>query len=222
VREVQEVERRAEAELSLAIQRLGRTERLAFVDMDSVLVDGRFVLSLAEKLDAVSEVRLFPDNQALSDADRTKLIASVFTGVDKAVFEETAREIPLVAGAVDMVVALRKVGYRVGVVTDSYRVAAEIVRRRVFADFSVAHLMPFHKGAASGELVFSPAMTHPEGCKEHEYCKVNVAKHLMAEMGIGPDRVLAVGDGDNDICLLKAAGTAVAFRPKFFAVAAAA
>jgi glucosyl-3-phosphoglycerate synthase len=222
VREVQEVERRAEAELSLAIQRLGRTERLALIDMDGVLIDGQFILALAEKLDAASEVNLFLDNQALGNADRIRFIASVFTGVDKTVFEDTAREVPLMAGAADMVVALRKVGYRVGIVTDSYRVAAEIIRHRVFADFSVAHLMPFQNGRARGELTLSPAMTHPEGCKEHEYCKLNVAKHLMAEMGIGPDRVLAVGNGDNDICLLKAADTAVAFRPKSPAVAAAA
>jgi phosphoserine phosphatase len=146
----------------------------------------------------------------------------VFSGVDKVVFEDTAKEVPLMAGAIDMVVGLRRAGYRVGIVTDSYRVAAEIIRRRVFADFSVAHLMRFQKGRASGELMLSPAMTHPEGCREHEYCKVNVAKHLMSEMEIGPDRVLAVGDGDNDICLLKAAGTAVAFRPRSSAVAYAA
>ena len=219
VREVEEVERRAEAELSVAIQRVGRVERLALIDMDGVLIDGRFVLFLAEKLNAVSEVRPFVDNQGISNADRARLIASAFTGVDKGVFEETARGVPLTAGAVDMIVGLRKAGYRVGIVTDSYRVAAEIIRRRVFADFSVAHLMHFRHGRADGQLRLSPAMTHPEGCREHEHCKANVAKHLMAEMRIGPDRVLAVGDGENDICLLKEAGTAVAFRPRSSAVA---
>jgi phosphoserine phosphatase len=33
-------------------------------------------------------------------------------------------------------------------------------------------------------------------------------------MQIGAERVLAVGDGENDICLLKAAGTSIAFQPK--------
>jgi glucosyl-3-phosphoglycerate synthase len=222
VREVREVERRAEAELSAAIQRLGRVERLALIEMDGVLVDGRFSLALAEKLDAVGELSKFLDNQALSDVDRARCVASVFTGVDKAVFEETARDMPLMTGAIDMVVGLRRAGYRVGVVTHGYHIVAEIVRRRVFADFSVAHLIRFQKGRAGGDLMLSPAMAHPEGCKEHEYCKANVAKRLMAVLGIGPDRLLAVGDGDDDICLLKTAGTAVAFRPKSPAVAYAA
>jgi phosphoserine phosphatase len=37
-------------------------------------------------------------------------------------------------------------------------------------------------------------------------------------MDIGPERVLAVGDGENDICLLRAAGQSIAFRPKTAAV----
>jgi glucosyl-3-phosphoglycerate synthase len=222
VREVQEVERRAEAELSAVVQRLGRVERLALLDMDGVLIDGRYVLALAERLDAVKDVSPFLDNPAIAEVERVRIIASLFTGVDRTVFEDAAREVPLMSGAVDLVVDLRRAGYRVGIVTDSYGVAAEIIRRRVFADFSVAHLMRFRTGVATGELVLSPAMAHPEGCREHEYCKLNVAKHLMSEMQIGPDRVLAVGDGDNDICLLKAAGTAVAYRPKSSAVADAA
>ena len=40
----------------------------------------------------------------------------------------------------------------------------------------------------------------------------------MDELGIGPERVLAVGDSDNDICLLRAAGISVAFQPKTPAV----
>ena len=70
------------------------------------------------------------------------------------------------------------------IVTDSYQVAAEIIRRRIFADFGVAHLMRFQKGRCTGEIAFSRAMTHPEGCMEHEHRKVNVAKHLVSEMEI--------------------------------------
>jgi len=33
-------------------------------------------------------------------------------------------------------------------------------------------------------------------------------------MSIEPDRVLAVGDGENDICMLQDAGMSVAFQPK--------
>jgi HAD superfamily phosphoserine phosphatase-like hydrolase len=142
--------------------------------------------------------------------------------VTRELFEQTAREMPLTPGARETVVELRKAGYRVGVVSDSFRLAAEVVRRRVFADFSIAHLLRFRRGRATGRILLAPAMIHPGGCPHHTHCKVNVMLHLMNRMGIGPDRVLAVGDGENDVCMLQAAGTSVAFRPTRERVRAAA
>jgi phosphoserine phosphatase len=46
--------------------------------------------------------------------------------------------------------------------------------------------------------------------------------HLMERLEIASEQILAVGDGENDICLLKAAGLSVAFRPKSRNVRAAA
>lgn len=37
---------------------------------------------------------------------------------------------------------------------------------------------------------------------------------LLDDQQMLPRDVLAVGDGDNDICMLRAAGTSVAFQPK--------
>lgn len=45
---------------------------------------------------------------------------------------------------------------------------------------------------------------------------------MIDRLGTQADNVIMVGDSDNDICLMKAAGRSVAFRPKSAAVAAAA
>jgi glucosyl-3-phosphoglycerate synthase len=119
------------------------------------------------------------------------------------------------------VVSLRKAGYRVGLVTDCFHLIAEILRRRVFADFSVAHLMRFRRGAATGEVLMSPAMTRSGGCEQHTYCKLNVMLNLCEMLAIAPQNVLAVGDGENDLCLLRAAGRSVAFNPRTAEVEAA-
>jgi len=158
----------------------------------------------------------------MPDEERTRSIAALFAGVPTQVFEQTARHMPLAAGAAECVVNLRRLGYRVGVVTDSYFVAADIVRRRVFADFTVAHVMRFRGEKATGDITISPAMIHPQGCTEHMLCKLNVLHHLMDRMAITPDKVVAVGDGENDICLLRGAGLSFAYRPRSSAVRAAA
>lgn len=213
VREVQEDERHAEAELSIVLQKTGPTQRLALFDMDGVLLSDRFIVRLAERAGKLRELSQFLDKQTFPADDRTRHIARLFAGIPKRVFEQIARDIPLIRGAREAVIGLRRVGFRVGIVTDSFRVVSEIVRRRVFADFSIAHLMRFCRGVATGEVTLSPAMVHPNGCPRHRRCKFNAMLHLIEKMEIGPEDVLAVGDSENDICLLEAAGESVAYCP---------
>jgi phosphoserine phosphatase len=222
VRDMEETERRAEALALPECPSHGRRRKFALFDMDGVLLNGRYVLELARQVKAEDDLARFLDNYALSDVRRTHAIASLFTGVHQDVFEETARSIPLMPGAVETVKALRRAGYVVGIVTDSFQVAAETVRRRVFADFSVAHMMQFRHLTATGDVVLAPAMIDPEGCPEHECCKSNVVRRLRMTAGLQTAHSMAVGDGENDICMLRAMGVSVAFRPKSEAVEAAA
>lgn len=215
IRNVQEVERHARAEKQLLFGRLRPDpERVALFDMDGVLVDGRFVLSLARETDRETDLAALLDNYALPAAERARRIAAAFAGVRKETIERVAREMPLMPGAIDTVVALRKAGYSVGIVTDSYQLAAEVVRRRVFADFSFAHMMIFKNGKSTGRVRLSPGMIHAGGCALHDHCKANVIQHLADRYGICPSRVLAVGDGENDVCMLRRAGCSVAYRGK--------
>jgi phosphoserine phosphatase len=222
VREVEEVERRTQAEMSVVLQKVGQARRLALFDMDRVLVDGRFVVCLAQRTNKSAELSEFLDHYEISLEERCQRIASLFADVPREVFQQTARDMPLTAGAADTIIKLRKAGFCVGIVTDSFAVASETIRRRVFADFSVAHLMIFRGGAATGRLMLSPAMSHPHGCPEHSSCKRNVMLHMLDRMKIGAGQVLAVGDGENDICMLREAGISVAFHPMTPRVAEAA
>jgi glucosyl-3-phosphoglycerate synthase len=222
VTEVRERERLKKADLPNALGSLPQAEKLALFDMDGVLLQGRFIVELAEASGKRNELSQWLDNYSVSAEERTRRIAAILAGVPRELFESVARAMPLTPGAIDVVVGLRKQGYRVGIVTDSFQVVAEIVRRRVFADFTFSSLMRFKRGKASGNITLCPAMMHPDGCKEHGLCKRNVLLHIVERTGIDPANVLAVGDGDNDICLLKAVGRSVAFEPKTDDVRAAA
>ena len=211
---VQETERLQRAEVTAALGRLLPTEHLALFDMDGVILQGRFIAELARRTGRREALAEFLDHGELSPEERTRRIGALFAGVPAEVFQSCAREMTLMAGAVETVVGLRKAGFRVGIVTDSYDTAAEVVRRRVFADFSIANLMSFRNGCATGRVTLAPAMAHPHGCLRHKHCKANVLLHLMEKLGIRREGVLAVGDGENDLCLLQQAGCSVAFQPK--------
>jgi len=218
IREVAEIERQSQSELSQLLHAEGRPARLALFDMDGTLLKGRFAVNLAQRTNKVVDLGELLDRHDIPADERTRRIAALFAGIPKEVFEEVARCMPLTSGAAEVVVGLRKKGYRVGVVSDSFFVATEIVRRRVFADFSIAHLMKFRRGIASGEITLCPAMAHPSGCQKHNLCKQNVLLHLCDQLGLVAEHVLAVGDGEPDACMLAAAGISVAFEPKTDAV----
>ncbi len=214
VREVQEVERCMQAEMAVALERLGHTGRLALIVLEGVLVPGSFAELLALRTNRTQE--LLAAREAcvgLPLEDRLRRIGSVFAGVPQQEFEHVARAMPLAAGAAEAVVALRKVGYRVGLLGECFHLAAEVVRRRVFADFSIAPVMRFRHGKATGKVTAAATLRHPQGCSHHELCLRNVLPHMTDRMGISPEQVLAVAATDNACCLLQAAGTSVAYRP---------
>jgi hypothetical protein len=132
IREVAEVERHAQAELSVVLQRVSQVERLALFDMDGVLLKGRFIQSLAHRTNKTAELAEYLDHFELTPEERTRKIAALFAGIRREVFEQVARDLPLMPGAAETIVSLRKAGYRVGIVTDAFLVAADIVRRRHF------------------------------------------------------------------------------------------
>ncbi|NOT60371.1 MAG: HAD-IB family phosphatase [Acidobacteria bacterium] len=220
--EVREVERQMQAELAVVMQRIGKPQRLALFDMDGTLVNGRFVSELAHHTGRTAELARFLDNPALNADARTRQIAALFAGVPQSVFTDIARRLPLLPHAEAVVIALRKAGYRVGIVSDSYFIATETLRRRVFADFSIANVMEFRDGIATGAVRLAPALIHSAGCRRHAHCKANVMRHVREKMHLGAENVLAVGDGENDICMLQDAGCSVAFQPKNQRVSAAA
>jgi glucosyl-3-phosphoglycerate synthase len=177
-------------------------------------LNGRFVVELAHYTDRTEKLFRILDHGKLDAINRTRKIAALFSGVGERIIEHTALKMPLMPGAVEMVVGLRKLGYLVGIVTDSYRIPAEIIRRRVFADFVISHSLKFRGEKATGRITLAPSMLTPKVCRKHNLCKLNVLHHLAQEAGVTADRVLAVGDSENDTCMLAAAGQPVAFNPK--------
>lgn len=222
MRQRRELDRREAGLKPQGLRLLHGAPGLALIDMDGTLLDGRFVTALADASGKSEALRPLLDHPSMDASARTRRIASIFRGVRKSTFEEVARSLPLMHGAIDLVVGLRKRGYVVGIITDSYRIAAETVRRRVFADFSLSHVMTFRGEVATGRITLCPFMLHKAGCRIHRLCKHNILLHLLEESRLPASSTIAIGDGDNDVCMLAHAGTGFAFHPKSPAVAAAA
>lgn len=213
VRATREKESLIKSDPEFIVSRVGAVDRLALFDMDGTLFDGRYIVELAKRTGREARLAKYLDRYDITPEQRTKSIARVFAGVPADVFAETAKAIPLTPGAVEVVVGLRKLGYCVGIVTDSYQIAAEIARRRVFADFAVSNVVEFRRERATGKVTLAPTMRSGK-VGRRAYDKLHAVKFLTRRMNISARQVLAVGDGENDIGMLRVAGMSFAFQPK--------
>lgn len=182
--------------------------------MDDTLLRGRFIDRFTERYQqtaALKEIRA----QHYSSAERTHAIARLLEGHTREELIELVDGIELVPGTKRVIAALKKQGYLTGIITDSYDFAAEHVCRKIGADFAVANHAAFEGGIATGEVTIPAILYHtPESSCRHEICKQNALEHILRTRGIARTDCIAVGDSENDTCMVKAAGTGIAFQPK--------
>ena len=111
MRAAKERDRMQRADFRHALNMLKRAEKLALFDMDGTLLNGRFVLELAHSTGRMELLSPLLDNLTLDEVRRARRIAAIFAGVPKATMEQEAKQVPLMPGAVETVVGLRKAGY---------------------------------------------------------------------------------------------------------------
>ena len=186
-------------------------KKMAIFDIDNTILMGRFIDKVAEKYNFRKELLdIVTTNQ--ESFLITKLIARLLKGLDIAQLLSVVEEIPMVPDTIEVVCELKKRGYIVGVISDSYEFVAQHIKNKINADFVIANELEFSNGIATGEVKVPSyfAKTQKSRCN-HNFCKSNVMLHLSEKYDIPPDNIIAVGDSEYDICILKYAGIGISF-----------
>lgn len=186
---------------------------LAAFDMDGTLTQGRLVFALADRFGLADKVRAIQAGQQEGHL-QTKAIAALFAGITKADLENAVETIPLTINCERAVAILKEKKCRVGIISDSYTIAAEMLMARLQMDFVAANRLEILDGRITGR-VDMPLGWDKIGC----FCKISVCKRYHLEQqaqrfGVPIDRTLAVGDTKSDICMIQRAGVGVSFMPK--------
>ncbi len=211
--EVWEVERHTQAELSSAVQHDMRHQPMVLLGLDRVVLRGTYVYEVARRCDREQAVQSILARHDDSPELRIRALGEALSGLPRSIFDDAAREAELSTGIIETVRSLRSAGRRVGIVAEGFFLGADIIRRRVFADFAVAPSLWFVDGVTDGRVKLPAAMRSRRGCSQHRICSANVVFNLSQHYSVEPEQILVVGAPSRDTCLLREAEAALSYDP---------
>lgn len=188
---------------------------LLVADMDSTLIEIEVIDELARRHGVYDEVAAVTARAMRGELDfEASLRARVarLTGLDASVMADLAARLPIMPGAAALVRGIKRTGGWAAVVSGGFTFGTAAVAARLGLDHAFANELVIAGGRLTGEVV-DPVVT-PER-------KAQVVDELAARHGLARERVVAVGDGANDLLMLARAGLGVAFHAKPRVAAAA-
>jgi glucosyl-3-phosphoglycerate synthase len=148
-----------------------------------------------------------------NDFSRTKAIAKLLEGKTFAELIHVVESIPLIGDSVQVIRELQSRGYICGIISDSYHCITNHVKNMLGLDFTLSNRLEFRKSVATGEVTVPDQFRNdPKSICVHDHCKSNMLLHILNHFRIGIHDSIAVGDGENDLCMIKAAGTGISFN----------
>lgn len=209
-----EAQRQATASVDYILSRRRGRTRILLLQMDGPVTPLNFVYELARATHnpgLLEKLEHDPRGQSVKLHD----VSSEFRFVHRQHFERVAHAMPIRAGVISCVNRMRRAGFMVGVVSDNYFIAAEILRRRIFADFALAHTLQFDADVCNGRLKTNTAFSSPHPIGEPRLCKSHVLRWFREDPGTPRvETIWVVGDHQNDLEMLRQADRAFVIDPK--------
>ncbi|HEX6721048.1 MAG TPA: phosphoserine phosphatase SerB [Burkholderiaceae bacterium] len=188
--------------------------KLIAFDMDSTLISIECVDEIADIAGRKTEVAAITEaamrGEIVDYKDSLRRRVAMLAGVPEAALQRVYDErLRLNPGVESFVQACRQAGLKTLLVSGGFDFFSERVRRRLQLDFARANTLGTSSGRLTGTL-----FDHPWGdiCDGAE--KQRVLLEVCELMGISTAQAIAVGDGANDLPMMKAAGLSIAFHGK--------
>lgn len=204
-----ELRERFNCDLALQAESLTRrSKRLVVMDMDSTLIQQEVIDELAASLGVTDKVAAITERAMNGELDFDQSLRErvrLLEGTPVAAFEEVLQRIELTPGAEQLVRVLKRLGYRLAVISGGFIEVVEPIRQKLGLDYAFANRLEIQDGRLTG------AVSGPIVNRER---KAELLETLAQAERIALDQVIAIGDGANDLDMLQRAGLGIAFNAK--------
>ena len=187
----------------------GRRKELLIADMDSTIITVECIDELADFAGKRAEISAITERAMRGELDFEAALrerAAMLNGLPEtamaAAFEQ---RVALTPGARTLVMTMRAAGAYTALVSGGFDYFTARVRQLAGFDMDRANSLDVADGRLTGRVA-EPILGRT--------AKLETLKRLIAERGLPATAVLAVGDGANDLDMIRAAGVGVAYHAK--------
>lgn len=182
--------------------------RLIVMDIDSTLINEEVIDLLGEEAGVGEQVAAITERAMRGEIDFKQALeerVGLLTGLGQEVFDRTFERVTFTPGALELVRAAHERGWKVGVVSGGFHEVADKIVAAAGIDFCLANHLEVVDGKLTGKLA-AEIVTRER--------KLDALRSWAHELGLPLSQTIAMGDGANDIPMIQAAGTGIAFCAK--------
>jgi phosphoserine phosphatase len=186
----------------------GRRKAVLVADMDSTIVTTETLDEIASQAgikDKIAEITKRSMNGEIDFATALRERVAMLKGLDVAALERTWRATQFCPGARTLIATMRSFGATTALVSGGFTYFTERVAAELGFDLHRANELLDNGSTLTGE-VGEPVLDRD--------AKLATLKELAEKRGVQLSATLAVGDGANDLAMLKEAGLGVAYYAK--------
>lgn len=187
----------------------GRRKKILVADMDSTMINEECIDELAAALGIKDQVAEITDRAMRGELDFGQALdtrVALLKGLERKVIEEIRREqITLAPGGRVLVHTMKQYGAYTSLVSGGFTFFADFFGKRIGFDEAIANVLMFEGDALTG------AVQKPIVDKNTKRERLMA---LAAERGVSLANTVAVGDGANDLDMIRIAGFGVALHAK--------
>lgn len=186
----------------------GRRKKLLVADMESTIIAQEMLDELAEQLNLRAEISAITERAMRGELDFEAALnerVARLSGLAVTTLEEAADGMTLNPGAAELMGTMKAGGAETALVSGGFLFFAERIAARLGFDHCRANRLEIEAERLSGRTL-GPILGRE--------AKLETLNCLLGARGLPAEAACTVGDGANDLAMLRAAGLGVAYRAK--------
>ncbi len=181
---------------------------LVVFDVDSTLINEEAIEVLAEQVGVRAEVAEITDLAMRGEIDFAESLrrrVAMLEGLPERQLQTVSEQLTLTRGAKSLIENVHSLGGKAAAVSGGFNQLLSGIKSELGLDFVRANDLIIQDGKLTGQVA-EPIIDRA--------AKADFLKDLAASLDLTLTKVMAVGDGANDIDMIRVAGTGVAFCAK--------